>query len=981
MSVARLGSYDVLARLASGGMAEIFAARDPNSPNRIVVLKQMLPQFADQPDFVEMFLDEGRTVSLLRHPNIVRMYDFGFHGEAPFLAMEYLHGVDLRTIMRDGRTRRRLLPLSSALSIITSVCAGLHCAHEATSLEGHPMEIVHRDISPQNIVVTFDGDVKLIDFGIAKSRSRLHETRAGALKGKVPYMSPEQIRGVPLDRRADLYAVGVLLYELVTGRRPYVIAKHEEPQGEFSMMMAIVEHRIARPSTVRAGLPDIIERVLLKALSARPAERYQTADAMKRALLEAARQLNLSLDARPLAGWLRETFGDQARKWRESLGDDQELATQIATVATLCASSSPDPLGSTAREPHGRTAIEAAELGAAPVVPDAIVAGPPITLAHACSPSLAIPPRALDDVAVVKLGARIDESFRGAERGATMSGSVVLDLSAVVRISSFGVREWLQFQSAIDAQGPGVQVYLARCPEAFVTQLGMIRAFAGRCQVVSFLAPYLCSECGRSFVHCFDCERDATLLAGPHSPTASCEACGSTANLDDDGSYFQPVRAHLGRAVPAWVRPVIDRLDAAELAIGTVDKQIDGRLTRLRFRRPLDRMFRWNRVFDGLEGNVEIDVAEARLDETVWPSLAGALRALGTEVRSVQWFGVPAELVGRVEEIARCEVRTVGAVGRCEACGVWRAIQIGRADYDALAAGRRGSAICRRCDSPLAQIRVEVPGTPVRATPPLPSDTLETDIAGALMTAIRSESVPTEPTGFARLMRARRARVATIAIAAASVAAALSYATHAPAAHVAYPPPPAPADPPAIAELAAGPVIAEGIGSGEDEHALALARMRGIRGLIAAIEAKLPPDIHRFTDPRATDAQVVTWFTARLGARIPMTRQDAIRREDGLLVTRYALAPSDLAAAVRFYSERVPAWGATFAEAPPSREPGAIVIASDRACWQVGDRLVRLGELQVTGLDVVRAAASAGSGISVHLEREGAHASFEVGGE
>lgn len=709
MTPARLGAYEVIVRLASGGMAEVYAARHPSDPGRVVVIKQMLPQFSHKPDYVEMFLDEGRIVSLLRHPNIVRMLDFGFHGEAPYLAMEYLHGVDLRAIIRDCVARRTLLPLPHALAIMSAACSGLHVAHEARSIEGHPMDLVHRDVSPQNIVVTFDGAVKLIDFGIAKTRHRLHESRAGSLKGKVPYMSPEQIRGTNLDRRTDIYALGVVLYELVTGRRPYLLSKDEQPQAEFSLMMAIVEHRVARPSTVRPELPPEIEQVVMRALSALPTERYQTAEQMKQAIEAAARTLRLSTDSQQVAVLLRERFGDQMRKWRAALtGDD--LATEIASVARLRTNNSTD------EEREEPSAIRV-DPGAAPAVSpsprDLRTASAPAP--HTAAPLLA---RTFDDVTVIALEGKIDESFRGAERGAALSGQVILDLGRVVRISSFGVREWLELQGFLARREPETVVYLARCSEPFVAQLGMIRAFAGGSRIVSFFAPYLCGDCGHAFDHAFDCERDAVQLAEPNPPYVPCPACGQPAQLDDGTSYFQPLREHLGRPVPPHVRAALDKLDTADQLSSVVDKWVEGRLTRLRFQRPIDRGFRWNRWLDGLEGSVELDLVEARLDAPALAGTAAALRGLGPEVERVQLFGAPAQLVALVDDDPRCEIRTVLVVGRCETCNVSRAVQISRDDVRALQNRQPITASCRRCDSELTGLRLDAP-QPATTSPEL----------------------------------------------------------------------------------------------------------------------------------------------------------------------------------------------------------------------------------------------------------------------
>ena len=272
----RVAKYELLSKIASGGMAEIWVARTrtgtgedlrdlrervpcdshglcdlrervPCDSHGLCVIKKLLPQHADNVDYKRMFLEEGRLGAALVHPNIVRMFDFGSDGGTHYLAMEYLHGEDLRVANRVNRTEGRTMPLAQAVDIIARACAGLHHAHELRGEDGTPLELVHRDVSPHNVFLTFDGGVKVVDFGIAKSLDRRWETKHGTLKGKVPYMSPEQIKARRLDRRTDIYAMGVMLYELVLGRRPYVLSAG----GDFAMMMAIARHDIRHAPQLR----------------------------------------------------------------------------------------------------------------------------------------------------------------------------------------------------------------------------------------------------------------------------------------------------------------------------------------------------------------------------------------------------------------------------------------------------------------------------------------------------------------------------------------------------------------------------------------------------------------------------------------------------------------------------------------------------------------------------------------------------------
>jgi serine/threonine protein kinase len=272
----KLGRYELLRNLAVGGMAELFVARASGLEGfeKLVVLKRILPQLATNADFIKMFLDEARIAALLHHPNIAQVYDFGRAGESYFFTMEYVPGKDLREILRAAK-RRGGIPLEHALGIILGVAAGLHYAHERVGIDGEPLGIVHRDVSPANVLVTRDGGVKLVDFGVAKARSRQTETRAGTLKGKIAYMSPEQCKGEEVDRRSDVFALGILLYELSTGTRLF------KGDNEFAILREIATQDVPPPSSRTADYPPELEAIVLRALKREPAERYPTAEELQ----------------------------------------------------------------------------------------------------------------------------------------------------------------------------------------------------------------------------------------------------------------------------------------------------------------------------------------------------------------------------------------------------------------------------------------------------------------------------------------------------------------------------------------------------------------------------------------------------------------------------------------------------------------------------------------------------------------------------
>ncbi|MFH0899162.1 MAG: serine/threonine-protein kinase [Pseudomonadota bacterium] len=326
MQPVTLGKYQLLKKIATGGMAEIFVARATGLPGfeKIVVVKRILAQHASKPDFIRMFLDEARIAATLHHPNIVQMYDIGAVEGAYFISMEYLHGEDVRTLMRALRQKNEGLPPEHALNIVIGIAAGLHYAHEKRGFDGKLLGIVHRDVNPQNVFVTYDGGVRLVDFGIAKATNRSDDTKMGMLKGKIPYMSPEQARSEDLDRRSDVYAAGIMLYELTTGRRLY------KGTSEFEILKRIVEDPVAPPSVVRPGYPSDLEKIVMKALAKDRGERYPTAQALQADLEEFGREHRLVISPIALAEFMERVFGKKSEAWREALATGRDLVDQIA---------------------------------------------------------------------------------------------------------------------------------------------------------------------------------------------------------------------------------------------------------------------------------------------------------------------------------------------------------------------------------------------------------------------------------------------------------------------------------------------------------------------------------------------------------------------------------------------------------------------------------------------------------------------------
>ena len=335
-----LGRYQLLKLLARGGMAEIFAARVTGDYGfeKIVVIKRMLPSLACDDECVTMFLDEARIAATLHHPNIVHVYDVGSADGQYFMSMEYLHGKDLRSLLMALRAKREHLPLEHALHVVSGVLSGLHSAHEKVGFDGKPLDVVHRDVTPQNIFISYDGSVKVVDFGIAKASNAQSRTQHGKIKGKVAYLSPEQCRRQRLDRRSDIYAAGIILYELTTGRRLY----HETDKLET--LRQITEDPVKPPSLVVPGYPDELERIVMVSLAKDRGNRYPTALAMLADLEGFVRSHGLAVSSIGMAHFMAKIFGHQAEAWRAaeaSASPPQPEASDLSEVATLPISTTP----------------------------------------------------------------------------------------------------------------------------------------------------------------------------------------------------------------------------------------------------------------------------------------------------------------------------------------------------------------------------------------------------------------------------------------------------------------------------------------------------------------------------------------------------------------------------------------------------------------------------------------------------------------
>lgn len=295
--------------IASGGMASVHIGRlvGPVGFARTVAIKRLHQNFANDPDFVAMLLDEARLVSRVRHPNVVPTLDVCSEGRELLLVMEYVLGESLAQLLRQARATNRPAPIPVIADIMVGVLEGLHAAHEATSPHGEPLGIVHRDVSPHNILVGADGVARVLDFGIAKAAGRLQETRDSQVKGKLRYMPAEQLLGRPVSRASDVYSAGVVLWEALAGRRLL------DGESEEEVMFRVVNAKFPRPSEFRADIPRGLDDIVMRALERAPEARFATAKAMASALEAAVPPVTRSA----VSDWVLLTAGPEIRKREE----------------------------------------------------------------------------------------------------------------------------------------------------------------------------------------------------------------------------------------------------------------------------------------------------------------------------------------------------------------------------------------------------------------------------------------------------------------------------------------------------------------------------------------------------------------------------------------------------------------------------------------------------------------------------------------
>lgn len=302
----QFGKYQLLDKIAVGGMAELYRAKLTGEQGfeKLIAIKKILPNLSEEENLVTSFINEAKLAALLHHENIVQIYDFGSMNDEYFIAMEFLFGKDLRTIRKNVKDKELPLGLENILYIVSRICAGLDYSHNLKDLQGQPLYIIHRDINPQNILVTYDGQVKIIDYGIAKAASQNNKTRENLIKGKLAYMSPEQASGQAIDHRSDIFSTGIILYELLAVRRMFT--------GETMHVLSLVrEAQYDPPEEVMPDLPAKLNEILHRALAKDPADRYQSAGEMLADVEELTFELKLRPNARSFAQYLKELFEEE----------------------------------------------------------------------------------------------------------------------------------------------------------------------------------------------------------------------------------------------------------------------------------------------------------------------------------------------------------------------------------------------------------------------------------------------------------------------------------------------------------------------------------------------------------------------------------------------------------------------------------------------------------------------------------------------
>jgi len=316
------GRYELIRKIAAGGMGQVLLARKgAEGFEKLVVIKRILPHLVEDEEFFTMFIDEAKITMRLDHPNIARINEFGVENNVHYIEMEYVAGEDLKRLEKVSNASQTAVPLGVILRVIADAAAGLDFAHKAKDSKGAPLGLVHRDVSPQNVLIGFDGSVKLIDFGVAKAMGRAQHTATGILKGKFPYMSPEQADGLELDPRSDVFSLGIVLWEQLTGKRLF---KGDNDLATQRLVKAAV---VPPPSSIDPSITPELDAIVLKALTKDAKDRYADAGAFRMALEEYALNNSIAASSAHLASFMQSVYSERIAKEQDpkSLEEDSGL--------------------------------------------------------------------------------------------------------------------------------------------------------------------------------------------------------------------------------------------------------------------------------------------------------------------------------------------------------------------------------------------------------------------------------------------------------------------------------------------------------------------------------------------------------------------------------------------------------------------------------------------------------------------------------
>ncbi|WXH31127.1 Serine/threonine-protein kinase PknD [Myxococcus stipitatus] len=417
VDVETFGRYELLRKIAIGGMGAVYLARQkgPVGFQKQLVVKRLLPHLSEDDEFIEMFLDEGRIAAHLNHPNIAQIYDLGDVDGQYFIAMEYVHGEAVGPLGLRAQQRKLTIPLALKCRIIADAAAGLDAAHNARSPSGRKLALIHRDVSPQNVLVGYNGGVKLIDFGVAKASGKFSQTVVGTIKGKHAYMSPEQARGEPLDHRSDIFGLGTVFYELLTHQRLF------KRDTEIATLKAVVGAKLIPPSELSPDIPKELDAIVLKALARKRDERFSSAGEVQLALDEFLVQHKLHATPAHLAAFMQDMYSVELEEERLAAEptvihyDPRIAARQQAAAAAAAAGDT----GSHAARPAPRTAS-----GAPPAAPSS--KGPPGASASSTAP---MAPRRVA-TGSTSAAAPVSSRPQGTAGGSTSSATAVSAASA-----------------------------------------------------------------------------------------------------------------------------------------------------------------------------------------------------------------------------------------------------------------------------------------------------------------------------------------------------------------------------------------------------------------------------------------------------------------------------------------------------------------------------------------------------------------------